>query len=185
MRPSNPVAVTLARAQSFAPGAVGPVNRISASETATEQTLNMTKPATRLKLLLGGLSGTGWTIRTRQREIRAGISMGERFAQDPFHQPSPLEGAAAACFVLCPPIAGAGWGSGAVAASPIVSAALFARGTGFLNSSNILRIGFWQGSAHAGKDVFRVALGHRSWPTIPGLPPFAWHLTIATVRGIP
>lgn len=54
---------------------------------------------------------------------------------------------------------------------------LFARGTGRLNSNNLLRVGQgWKGSATGGRSVFRVVFGHRTWPTIPGLPSFPWHI---------
>ena len=47
---------------------------------------------------------------------------------------------------------------------------------GLLNSNDILRVGWsWKGSAQKGRDVFRLALGNRRWPKIPGLPKFPWH----------
>ena len=74
------------------------------------------------------------------------------------------------------------------AASQVVSAstrrvatdagrALFARGTGLLSRNNDVRLGWgWKGSATAGRDVFRLSIGHRSWPQVPGPPSFPWHI---------
>jgi RHS repeat-associated protein len=62
-------------------------------------------------------------------------------------------------------------------AAPPVGRFLFNRGTGLLNRNNYLRVGrSWRGSAAQGRNVFRVSIGHRTWPTIPGLPPFPWHI---------
>lgn len=67
--------------------------------------------------------------------------------------------------------------AGAVAAAPAAGTALFSRGTGLLNSNNVLRLGWsWKGSHSAGRLVFRMSVGHRSWQQIPRLPTFPWHI---------
>jgi hypothetical protein len=57
------------------------------------------------------------------------------------------------------------------------SSKLFARGTGFFQRNNVVRLGQgWKGSADAGSRVFRIVIGYRTWPKIPGLPTFPWHV---------
>ncbi len=54
---------------------------------------------------------------------------------------------------------------GIAESAPAIGNALFARGTGLLNSNDFIRIGWnWKGSATAGSEVFRLAIGNkRSW----------------------
>jgi hypothetical protein len=62
-------------------------------------------------------------------------------------------------------------------ASSKTSKKLFARGSGILNRNNVVRIGQgWKGTAEEGKLIFRISIGHRNCPTIPGLPSFPWHI---------
>ncbi len=63
-----------------------------------------------------------------------------------------------------------------VAAAP-ASDLLFARGTGLLNRNDAFRVGWgWKGSAVDGSSVFRMSIGNKNWPGIPGLPTFPWHI---------
>jgi RHS repeat-associated protein len=54
---------------------------------------------------------------------------------------------------------------------------LFARGIGLTNSNNVLRFGRnWKGSYNEGKPIYRIGIGHKTWPKIPGLTKFPWHI---------
>ncbi len=60
---------------------------------------------------------------------------------------------------------GAPTGLKGLATSTTLGQKLFARGTGILNSNDYVRIGMgWKGSAKAGQEVFRLAIGNeRAW----------------------
>jgi hypothetical protein len=84
----------------------------------------------------------------------------ETFGNDVFQKPLTTLATAGAQQVA---VVGAAYG--AVAAAPAVGDFLFARGVGLLNSNNYLRVGWgWKGSATAGAEVFRIAIGNKnSW----------------------
>jgi RHS repeat-associated protein len=93
--------------------------------------------------LTGGLSGT------------AGVD-----PNDPAFRTGQTAGSATNGALLA-----AGATAGLAKAGPAIGDALFARGTGLLNSNNYIRIGWgWKGSATTGSEVFRIAIGNKnSW----------------------
>ena len=110
------------------------------------------------------------------------VFTGERYARNPFYSEPWYGQYMEELFVGGPPLLAA---TAAAAPEALVAARvaamnptnrLFARGTGLFQRNNYLRLGQgWKGSALQGRSVFRVAIGHRSWPTLPGLTPFPWH----------
>jgi RHS repeat-associated protein len=106
---------------------------------------------------------------------------GARYMQNPYWSPSPYSGRfdlATGILFGGPVIVMGGAKALAVRVGGItVADALFARGIGITNSNNVLRFGRgYKGTAADGRHLYRLTVGHRSWPTIPGARPFPWHL---------
>jgi len=89
---------------------------------------------------------------------------GSRYVLDPYYQKpwwSEEFDAAVGCIAVCP-IAITASGAEVIVIAQRAGPALFARGTGFINSNNYFRIGYsWKGSAKEGRTVFRVAIGNK------------------------
>lgn len=65
---------------------------------------------------------------------------------------------------------GYAWGAATGAGLEGQTGVLFGRGYGLLNSNDFIRLGIsWKGSAKAGEEVFRLAIGKKGWP-------IHWHL---------